>query len=108
MYKEYMAYQGWAERIEDKALHTLKVAVAQLLNDFEGDNPVFDSSNQSKRGQLENLMSLVEGTESEKTSEQKEKVRSDKKARKMTSSRRDFDYIDDLLDDAICEDSNLK
>ena len=53
-------------------------------------------------------MSLVEGTESEKNSKQKEKVRSDKKARKMTSSRRDFDYIDDLLDDAICEDSNLK
>ena len=108
MYKEYMAYQSWAERIEDKALHTLKVAVAQLLNDFEGDNPVFDSSNQSKRGQLEKLMSLVEGTESEKTSEQKKKVKSAKKARKMTNTERDFDYINHLLDDAICEDNNLK
>jgi len=28
MYKEYMSYKEWFDGIEDKALHTLKIAVA--------------------------------------------------------------------------------
>ena len=52
-------------------MHTLKLAVAQLLADFEQENPVYDASNLSKRSQIDHLMSLVEGTESEKDSQAK-------------------------------------
>ena len=49
-------------------------------------------------------MSLVEGTESEKTSETKEQVKNLKKQRKITSTKRELNYIDQLLDEAVCED----
>ena len=48
----------------------------------------------SKRGQLENLISLVEGTESEKSSNAKKRVTETRKQRRMTSSKRDLDQID--------------
>ena len=51
----------------------------------------------SKRGQLENLISLVEkGTTSdpEQSSNAKEKVKETRKQRRMTSSKRDLDQID--------------
>ena len=113
-YREYMAYKDWFERVEDKALHTLKLAVAQLLADFgeDGDttkNPVFEGTNLTKRGQMEHLMSLIEGNtdESKNTASQQPKAKGVKKTRKMTSTKRDLNYIDQLLDDAICEDIHL-
>ena len=51
-YRQYMVYKDWFEEIEKKALNTLKVAIAQLLADFDDDkkNPVFDGTNMTKRG----------------------------------------------------------
>jgi len=44
-YLEYEAYKGWFDQVEDKALDTLKTAVAQLLKNFENpDNKVFDAA----------------------------------------------------------------
>ena len=52
----------------------------------------------SKRGQLENLISLVEkGTTSDpeqSSAKAKEKVKETRKQRRMTSSKRDLDQID--------------
>ena len=50
----------------------------------------------------------MEGTESEKDSQTKEKVKNLKKQRKLTSTKRDLNYIDQLLDEAVSEDQHLK
>ena len=90
-YKEYMIYKNWFERTEDKALHTLKLAVAKLLADFDEANPEFDGKDRSKRSQLEHLMSLInEGTEVENDNIQAKKRKEGQRA-KITSTRRDLD-----------------
>ena len=51
LYHEYTTYKHWFDQVEDRALGTLKTAVAKLLADF--DNPTvktYDGSNLSKRG----------------------------------------------------------
>ena len=61
-YKEYMGYKEWFDQIEDKAVHTLKVAVAQLLENFDKEeNALYDGSDLTKRGQLESLLTKIEG-----------------------------------------------
>lgn len=76
--------------MEDRALGTLKTAVAKLLADF--DNPTvktFDGSNLSKRGQIETLMANIEGQERAQTKEKQQRL--GRKSRKLTSSKRDID-----------------
>lgn len=61
---EYNAYKHWFDSVEDRALNTLKVAVAQLLADFDdSNNKTFDGSNMSKKGQLEQLLNTFDGRE---------------------------------------------
>ena len=63
-YLEHAAYKGWFDRVEDKALDTLKRAVAQLLAQFDKkENKVFDGKKSSKRGQIEKLLTQMEGLE---------------------------------------------
>ena len=38
-YHEYMVYKEWFDQIEDRALGTLKLAVAKLLKNFDEDQP---------------------------------------------------------------------
>lgn len=50
-YKEYSAYKDWFDTIEDKALGTLKMAVAQLLAEFDKKtNKVYEAGSLTKRG----------------------------------------------------------
>lgn len=83
-YKEYMTYKNWLEQVEDRALHTLKLAVSKLLADFDEKNPEFDGENMSKRRQMEQLMSLVEGLPSEQALTEKEELKSKKRSQKRT------------------------
>ena len=55
--------------MESRALDTLKFAIAQLLAEFDKENPVFDSADKSKRAQIEGLMSLLEGKQLQKAEE---------------------------------------
>ena len=74
-YKEWMSYSRWAEDVEGKALHTLKLAVAQLLADFDDDkNATFDGTDMTKRGQMENLLSMMGGGLAEEEASDKNRV----------------------------------
>lgn len=63
-YREYNVYKNWFSEIEDKALCTLKMAVAQLLSNFDNQT-VHDGSGQTKKGQFESLLSKIEGLDEE-------------------------------------------
>jgi len=95
-YREYYLYKHWMSEIEDKALHTLKMAVAQLLSNFDNATE-FNGKGMTKRGQFEDLMSKIEGQEVEAPG-LKEKKDKAKKTRKITSSKRDLNYINQILD----------
>ena len=61
-YRLWLRYNDWYDQIEDKALGTLKVAVAQLLSEFDKEeNKTYDGEDLTKRGQIETLLSLIEG-----------------------------------------------
>ena len=63
-YKEYLAYKEWYDQIEDKSLHTLKVAVAQLLDDFDTKDYVeYEGNEKTKKTQLESLLAKIIGEE---------------------------------------------
>ena len=63
-YKEYLAYKEWYDQIEDKSLHTLKVAVAQLLDDFDTkDYVLYEGNEKTKKTQLESLLAKIIGEE---------------------------------------------
>ena len=53
-YREYMVYKSWFEEVEDKALNTLKGAVAKLLSDFDDqeNSKYYDGGDLTKRGQF--------------------------------------------------------
>lgn len=109
-YTEYVAYKGWFDNVEDKALDTLKTAVAQLLQNFEKpDNKTFNGKNKSKKQQLEKLLSQMEGLEDAYVVDKQKNStgKKSKKNRKITSSKRDIDQISQLLDQAVSEDIHL-
>ena len=67
---EYTTYKHWFDQVEDRALGTLKTAVAKLLADFDDPSvKTFDGSNLTKRGQIETLMANIEGQERAQTEE---------------------------------------
>lgn len=57
---------------------------------------------------MEHLLSLIEGSEEGSDKQNEQLSQSDKKARKMTSTKRDLNYIDRLLDSTVCEDVHLQ
>jgi len=107
-FNEYNSYKAWFDEVEDKALNTLKTAVAQLLADFDDRSmKEFSGKGQSKRAQLEKLLASFEGHDALLKGGKKTKQKA-KKDRKLTSSKRDSDQINRLLDEAIEEDIHLK
>lgn len=108
-YREFEAYQGWFEGVEHHALDTLKFAIAQLLAEFDKENAVFEEGKKSKKEQLRGLLNLIEGEQETNSKEKNSRKKANaKRERKMTSSKRDLDYINHLLDDVVCADSHLK
>ena len=90
----YNKYKNWFDGIEDKALGTLKVAVAQLLAEFDNEsNKTFDGEDLTKRGQMEKLLSMIEGREQslQEGAKLDKGTSKSKKNRAMTSSKRDID-----------------
>ena len=61
---EYNAYKHWFDGVEEKALNTLKVAVSQLLAQFDDpNNKTYDGANLTKKGQLEKLLATYNDAE---------------------------------------------
>lgn len=94
-YREFEAYQGWFEGVEHRAMDTLKFAIAQLLSEFDKDNAVFEEGKKTKKDQLQGLLSLIEGEQESLAKDKagKKSKRQTRKERKMTSSKRDLNYI---------------
>ena len=109
-----MVYKSWFEEVEHRAIDTLKGAVAKLLANFDDqvNSKYYDGDGLTKKGQFEKILSLMEGytttpdvqnTKAAANGAKKTK----KRGRKMTSTKRDYDYINQLLDETVREDLQL-